>query len=55
MQKLNRQYRTLLQAVREVSSRALASLKTLVVDDEEYMYNSALKAACQARGIDLQW
>ena len=34
-----------------VGSGALASLKTLVVDDEEH---SALKAACQARGIDLQ-
>ena len=34
-----------------VESGALASLRTLVVDDEEH---SALKAACQARGIDLQ-
>ena len=30
---------------------ALASLKTLVVDDEEH---PALKAACLARGIDLK-
>ena len=30
---------------------ALASLTTLVVDDEEH---PALKIACQARGIDLQ-
>ena len=34
-----------------VESGALASLETLVVDDEEH---PALKAACQARGIDLQ-
>ena len=30
---------------------ALASLETLVVDDEEH---PALKAACQARGIELE-
>ena len=33
-----------------LGSGALASLETLVVDDEEH---PALKAACQARGIDL--
>ena len=33
------------------ASGALASLKTLAVDDEEH---PALKAACLARGIDLQ-
>ena len=33
-----------------VSKGALASLKILVVDNEEH---PALKAACQARGIDL--
>ena len=33
------------------ASGALASLTTLVVDDEEH---PALKIACQARGIDLQ-
>ena len=32
------------------ASGALAQLKTLVVDDEEH---PALKAACQARGIEL--
>ena len=34
-----------------VESGALASLKTLVLDNEEH---PALKAACQARGIDLR-
>ena len=34
-----------------VESGALVSLKTLVVDDEEH---PALKAACQARGIELE-
>ena len=34
-----------------LSSGTLASLKTLCVDDEEH---PALKAACQARGIDLK-
>ena len=33
------------------ASGALAQLKTLVVDDEEH---PALKAACQARGIELE-
>ena len=35
-----------------VGNGALASLETLVVDDDEE--HPALKVACQARGIDLQ-